>query len=169
MFGAEPINPVAPDLANMFWGAIWFFVLLILMYTVCLPPIRKAMRQREEQQLLDAEAAERAGQAAEQVRRDYDATLADARSMGARIVEEARAEADGERQAKLAVVEAELAAERQELMAELDSQRAAALSAMTPQVGELATAAASKVVQQPLDVSANQSVVDEFVATATAR
>lgn len=171
LFGAEqvsePINPVAPDIANMFWGAVLFAILLILMYTVCLPPIRRAMRQREEQQRLDAEAAERADQAAEQVRRDYDATLADARAMGARIVDEARAEADAQRQARIAEVEAELAAERQALMTELDAQRSAALSSMTPQVGELATAAASKVVQRTLAVTANQGLVDDFVASAT--
>jgi len=167
MFGAEPTNPVAPDVANMFWGAVFFAVLLLLMYTVCLPPVRKAMRQREEQKRLDAEAAERAVQAAEQVRRDYDATLADARTIAARIIEEARTEADDERVRQVAEVEAELNAARADLMVELAAQRTSALDGMKVDVTSLAVQAASKVVQRELDVSASQSIVDDFVASAT--
>ena len=169
MFGAEPINPVAPDVPNMFWAAVFFFVLLLLMYTVCLPPVRKAMRQREEQQRLDAEAAERAEQASEQVRRDYDATLADARALAARIVDEARTEADIERVRQVGEVEAEINAARAELMVELDAQRAAALDGMKGDVAALAVQAASKVVQRDLDVAASQSIVDDYVASATGR
>lgn len=169
MFGAEPINPVAPDVPNMFWAAVFFLLLLVLMYTVCLPPVRKAMRQREEQQRLDAEAAERADQASEQVRRDYDATLADARALAARIVDEARNEADVERVRQVSDVENEINAARAELMVELDAQRVAALDGMKGDVAALAVQAASKVVQRELDISASQSIVDDYVASATRR
>ena len=167
MFFAEDVNPVSFDGPNIFWGAVFFFVLLILMYTVCLPPVRKAMRQRAEQNLHDEEAAEKAHVEAEQVRRDYDATLADARAEAARIVDEARSAADAERVAKVSAVEAELAATRHEVMAELDEQRGRALGAIVGDVAGLATEAASKVVQKPLDAAAQQSIVDEFVASAT--
>lgn len=169
MFGAEPINPVAPDVPNMFWAAVFFLLLLVLMYTVCLPPVRKAMRQREEQQRLDAEAAERADQASEQVRRDYDATLADARALAALIVDEARNEADVERVRQVSDVENEINAARAELMVELDAQRVAALDGMKGDVAALAVQAASKVVQRELDISASQSIVDDYVASATRR
>ena len=50
------LNPVIPTTPEMVWGAISFFVLLIMMWAVCLPPIKKVMRQREEQlELLEAE------------------------------------------------------------------------------------------------------------------
>ena len=167
MFAEEVVNPVAFDVANMFWGGVFFAILLILMYTVCLPPVRTAMRQRIEQQRLDEEGAEKAGQDAEQVRRDYDATLADARTEAARIVDEARVAADADRVARVSAVEAELGAARQEVMAELDGQRTRALAGMIGEVAGIATAAASKVVQKPLEASAQQSIVDEFVASAT--
>ncbi len=161
------VNPVSFDIPNIVWGAIWFFVLLILMYTVCLPPVRKAMRQRDEQRQVDEEAAERAVYDAEQVRRDYDATLADARAEAARIVDRAREEADAERQRRISEVDTELQAARQQLMGELDAARTAALEGLKGDVAQLASAAASRVVEKPLDAASNQSIVDEYVASAT--
>ena len=61
-------------------GLSAFFLLLILMNWVLLPPIKQAMRKRDEQLRGDEEAAERAVVDSEQVRRDYDATLAEALS-----------------------------------------------------------------------------------------
>jgi F-type H+-transporting ATPase subunit b len=169
MLAVTDVNPVSFDVPNMFWGAIFFFALLLLMYTVCLPPVRKAMRQRDEQRQVDEEAAERAGYDAEQVRRDYDATLADARAEAARIVDRAREDAEAERQRKVSEVDAELGAAKQALMAELDTARAAALQGLKGDVAELASAAASRVVEKPLDAAANQSIVDDYVASATRR
>ena len=146
----EVVNPVIPDTPELVWGAIAFFLLLILMYAVCLPPIRQAMRRREDQMRNDAESAERARVEAEQVRRDYDATLAEARR--AEIIRAAKDDA---------------AAERQAALADLDAARTTALDGLRPQVGSIAVAAAGKVVQRDLDVAANQSVVDEHVRSAS--
>lgn len=164
---AEEVNPVALDVPNIIWGGIFFLIFLVLMYSVCLPPIRKAMRQRAEQQQLDDEAAERAVVEGEHIRRDYEATLAAARAEAARIVDEARAEAEAERSRRLAEVDAELVAQRQELMTQLEAQRAEALAAVTSEVAELASVAASRVIQRPVDPAAQRKVVDEFVAAAT--
>jgi F-type H+-transporting ATPase subunit b len=160
----EVINPVLPETPELVWGAIFFFALLILMYAVCLPPVRKAMRQRDEQVLADQEAAERAAQEGEQLRRDYDATLAEARAEAARIVEEARAEADARRADLIRAAEDEVGAQRAEAMAALDAERREALAGMAPQMAELAVDAASRVVQRPLDVSGNRAVVDTHIA-----
>src|SRR3954464_15592454 len=93
----EVVNPVIPDTPELFWGAVAFFLLLILMNWVLLPPLKQAMRKRDEQVRADDEAAERAAVDSEQVRRDYDATLAEARAEAARIVDEARQSADEKR------------------------------------------------------------------------
>jgi len=163
---AKAPNPVVPDVSEMVWGAIAFFVLFLLMWAVLLPPIKKAMRQREEQVRTDEEAAERAQVEAEQVRRDYDATLAEARAEASRIVDEARAAAEAARAEQIKAVEAEIAAQRQASLAEIEGLRQAAIGQLRGEVGGIAVAAASKVVQKPLDTSTNQSVVDEYVTQA---
>ena len=90
---AETVNPVLPTGPELFWGALFFAALWILMRYVLLPPVRAVMRQRDEQRLADEEGTERAKVEAEKVRRDYDATLAEARTQASATVDEARARA----------------------------------------------------------------------------
>ena len=162
----EVVNPVIPDLPEVIWGGIAFFLLLILMNWVLLPPIKQAMRKREEQLRGDDEAAERAVVDAEQIRRDYDATLAEARAEAARIIDESRQTAEAQRTEIVRAADDEVATLRQAALAELESERSAALGSMRTDVAAIAVAAAGKVVQQSLDVSANQAVVDAYVSTA---
>lgn len=164
--GEEVANPVLPILPEVVWGAIAFFGLLILMNSVLLPPLRQAMQRRSDQLRSDNEAAEKAVVAAEQVRRDYDATLAEARAEATRIIDAARTDAEALRAEKVRAATDEVAAMRQTALAELETERNNALSSMRGDIAQIAVAAASKVVGQPLDVTANQSVVDSHVNRA---
>lgn len=158
-----PVNPVIPTVPEIVWGAISFFSLWILMRYVCLPPLMRVRAQRETQAQADREAASAAEQQAEQVRRDYEATLGEARSEASRIIEEARAAAEARRAEVVQAAEAEVAEQRQSAMAELDAARATALDAIKGDVADLAVSAASKVVQSDLDVGAHRATVDEYV------
>lgn len=161
---AKDINPVVPDVVGeIFWGAVFFLLLWILMRYVCLPPLMRVRAQRDAQVQADNEAAESAATQAEQVRRDYDATIGEARGEASRVLEEARAAAEARRSQQVAAVESELAGERQAAMAELDAERGAALGQLTGDVADLAVAAASKVVQTPLETSAHRPTVDDYV------
>jgi F-type H+-transporting ATPase subunit b len=164
----ETINPVVPDeIGEIFWGAISFFGLWILLRYVCLPPLMKVRAERAQKVLADQEAAAAAETAAEQVRRDYDATLAEARAQANSIVEAARLASEEQRSEAVRVAEAEVATERQTAMAELDTARAAALGEIRDDVAALAVSAASKVVQTDLDLAANRATVDEYVNNAS--
>lgn len=164
---ATTVNPVVPDdLGEIFWGAIGFFGLWILMRYVLLPPLMKVREERVRKVLADQEATSSAETQAEQVRRDYDATLAQARGEANRILEEARAAAEAHRSEVVGRAEAEVAEQRAAAMAELDSARAAAVSQLRGEVAELAVSAASRVVQRDLDVASNQATVDEYVNQA---
>ena len=163
----KTINPVVPDeLGEIFWGAVGFFSLWILLRYVCLPPLMKAREQRAHQMLADQEAASAAETQAEQVRRDYEATLAEARAEANRIVEAARVAAEERRSEAVRAVETELAEQRQAAMAELDAARAVALGQLKGDVAQLAVSAASKVVQADLDLAGNQATIDEYVNQA---
>lgn len=164
---SDTINPVVPDtIGEIVWGAVFFFLLWILMRYVCLPPLLRVRAQREQQVQADNEAAAAAEAQAEQVRRDYEATLGEARGQAGRILEEARAAADERRGEEVAVVESELAQERQGAMGELETARAAALGELKGDVTDLAVSAASKVVQAPLDPATHRATVDEYVNRA---
>jgi len=162
--GEEAVNPVFPDSAGeLVWGAIFFFLTWIVLRYVCLPPLLKAREDRELQAQADYEAAAAAEAATEQVRRDYETTISEARLQATRTVDEVRMEADAERGRKVLAVEQEIAEQRQAALAEIESARAAAIGQLAPDVAELAAAAASKVVQSPVDAAAVRPAVEEFV------
>jgi F-type H+-transporting ATPase subunit b len=150
------INPVVPDeLGEIFWGAVAFFSLWILMRYWLLPPLLRIREERQAKEIADLEAAESAKAHAEQVRRDYDATMA-----------EARAEAKAERGRVVAAAESEVAGQRQESMADLEAARARAIEAIGGDVADLAVTAASRVVDAPLDAEAHRSTVERYVEDA---
>ena len=145
---AETVNPVLPTGPELFWGALFFAALWILMRYVLLPPVRAVMRQRDEQRLADEEGTERAKVEAEKVRRDYDATLAEARTQASATVDEARARGEI----------------RSAALAELNAERAEALSGARTQVAELAGTAASKVLGRTVDPAVAQRIAETYLA-----
>ena len=158
------VNPVVPDsIGEIFWGTVFFFLLWIMMRYVCLPPLLKVRDDRKNQAQADLEAAAAAEAQAEQVRRDDEATLSEARQQATQTVDEVRASADAERGKQVLAVETEIAEQRQAAMAELDQARSAALGELKGDVTDLAAAAASKVVQSPVDPAAVRTAVDEYV------
>ncbi|MFV0317147.1 MAG: F0F1 ATP synthase subunit B [Microthrixaceae bacterium] len=158
------INPVVPDdTGEIFWGAVGFFGLWILMRYWLLPPLMRVREQRRAKEIEDLQAAEEAKVAAEAVKRDYDATISEARQRASSVLEEARAEAEHERAAKISAAETEVAGRRQEAMAELEAARERAVAEMGPDVAELATTAASKVVEAPVDLEAHRGTVQSYV------
>jgi F-type H+-transporting ATPase subunit b len=150
---------VPDEIGEMFWGAVAFFGLWALMRYVLLPPLLRVREERRNQELSDLEAAEAAREQATQVRRDYDATLAEARSVASSVLEEARAAAEAERGQVVAAAESEIAAERQQAIRELEEQRTAAVGGLDDDVADLAVAAASKVLAAAVDPAAARPAV----------
>lgn len=158
----EPVNPVLPFLPEVFWGALFFFALWALMRYVLLPPVRQTMREREEQKLADEEAAERAAIDAEKVRRDYDATLGEARGEASSVIDAARARGEARRAELVAEAEADAAEARRVAMEAIDAERAEALAAARPQVTELAGAAAGKVLGRSVSSTVAERAVESY-------
>ena len=168
--GAKTINPVVPDdPGEIFWSVITFFSLWIILRYVCLPPLLKGREERTAKAIADAEAASAAETQTEQVRRDYDTTLAEARQQAARIVEEARAASDARRAEAVRQAEAEVASLKQAEIAALDAARTEALAALRTDVRDLAVTAASVVVGSDVDRDASQATIDQYVDQANAK
>ncbi len=164
---AAPPNPVIPELNELVWAAIFFFVLWALMRYVLLPPIQAGMQTRRDKMNAERDAADRARDDLGRVRSDYQAALADARAEANRLIEEARARVDEQKAALAAEADAEIATWRREAAAEIDRARESAIADMRDDVAELAVAAASAVLGRPLDVAANRAVVDRALAGNT--
>ena len=160
----ESSNPVIPDLSEVVWAAICFFLLLLLVYTVLMPTLRGLMAERDAKIRCDLDAADRTRDALGLVRRDYDAALADARLEANRLIEGARAEADEHRQGRQAEADREIAGLRQATQQEVAGARAAAIGRVQGDVVDLAVSAASAVMQRPIDRSGAVAIIDRALS-----
>lgn len=156
-------NPILPTGPEIFWGLVSFLALYALMKFVLLPPIMKVMderanRIREDLDFVDSaqlQAGTAATAAADQ--------LGGVRAEAAGIVDAARAEGEAERAKIIAKAEADIAAIRADADAEIAAARAEAMGGIRPQVAEMATAAASRVMNRQIDLGSAAPVVDRFL------
>ncbi len=160
----EPSNPVIPDVSEVVWAAICFFLLLLLVYTVLMPTLRRLMNERDAKIRGDRDATERTRDSLVSARRDYDAALGDARVEANRIIEGARAEAEAHRQSLQSAADHEIAVLRQSAQDEIAAARTSALGRLHGDVIDMAVGAASAVMQRPIDRSRAMSTIDRALS-----
>ncbi len=145
---------------ELLWAALCFFSLWALMSYLLLPPIQQRRAEREAAIRADKDAAERARDDLAKSQMDYDDALLGARTEANAAIDAARAEADEYRSRIQAEADAEIAAQRAEATAEIERAREAALGGMRDDVGDLAVQAASLVVEEPIDPTSTQPIID---------
>ncbi len=159
-------NPILPAGSELFWGAVFFFLLWILMRYVLLPPVLKVMDEREARLRAARAEAETATSGAGEVRAVYNARIAEARTEAAAIIGAARDDADRYRAQQLAAANAEIATLRESAAAEVAQAKAVALAQLRTQVAGVAVQAASRVVQKDLDLDRQLQVIEDYVNRA---
>jgi F-type H+-transporting ATPase subunit b len=161
-----PNNPILPVANELFWGAVCFFGLWALMKFVLLKPIVATMQERAAKVRDDLDQAERAERELEAAIEQYAAGLSSAKAEATRTIEDARAQADTYRAAKIAEAEAEVAALRTAAAEEVLTAKAEAMAQLRGGVAQIAVDAASAVVQRPLDPAAQMQVIEDYVNRA---
>lgn len=163
--GAAAPNPLIPAWYDITWSSVVFVVLLTFFWFKVLPGFKKMLDERAkaiEGRLAEAEAAQRS---AEERTAFIEAEQAKLRSESSSIREEARSEGA----AILAEMKAQAAAEAERLQQtvknSLEAEREVAQRVLRAEIGELAIEPASRIVGQKLqeDAVANK-VVDDFIS-----
>ena len=163
--GAEAPNPLIPAVYDIVWSSVVFVVLLTFFWFKVLPGFKKMLDERAkaiEGRLAEAEAAQRS---AEERTAFIEAEQAKLRNESSSIREEARSEGA----AILAEMKAQASAEAERLQqavkSSLEAEREVAQRVLRAEIGELAIELASRIVGQKLqeDAVANK-VVDDFIA-----
>jgi F-type H+-transporting ATPase subunit b len=142
-----------------------FVIILFILGKYIVPPVQKAMRDRQamiDQQVADAEEARKK---LAEAQADYQRALTEARTEAARIRESARAEA----QHTVDELKAQGQEERARIVAsgdeQLARQRGAIVRELRAEIGTLAVELAEKIVDQRLADDAQVSAtVDSFLA-----
>ncbi len=156
-------NPILPVTSELFWGAITFAALFLLVKYVLLPPVQKTMQERADLLRADLDAADAAREKAGSVATEVSDQLADVRAESAQIIDAARAEAEAERARIVGAVEVEVAAAKAEAEAEISAARQRAMAGVGPAVADLAADAASRVMNRPIEAGAARPVVDRLL------
>lgn len=131
---------------TFFAEVIIFGIVLLIMWRVILPPIQKALRERQEIFDRQVEESRQADEKAVAAKERYQAALAEARTESGRIRDEARAEGQAtlDELRERAHTEANVVLQRG--AEQLAEQRATASRELHGQIGGLGVALASKVL-----------------------
>ena len=156
-------NPILPVASELFWGALTFATLFLLVKYVLLPPVQKTMLDRADLVRADLDAADLAREKAGSAATEVSDQLAGVRAESAQIIDAARAEGEAERARIVGAAEAEVAEAKAEAEAEIAAARQSAMAGVGPAVAELAADAASRVMNHKIDPSAVRPVVDRFL------
>ena len=156
-------NPILPSGNELVWGALSFLVLLVLIYKIGFPMIKKGMDARAEKIRSTLAEADGAKDEAQSVLDDYRRQLADAKNEAARIIEEARQAADKIRQDLRAKAEAEVAEIKSRAQDDIAASAARTMAELRGRVSLLAIELAEKVVEENLDRERNGRIVDRFI------
>jgi len=161
--GESTSNPIIPEWFEVIWGSIAFFLLLIVMWKLALPPIRRAMEARTDRIQGDLDAAASAKAEAEELRASYDSRIAEANAEAARIIEEARAAAEAVRQERLAAIEPEIAERRAQAEADIAAARERAMAEVRSDITSIAVGAAEQVVRASIDEAAHAQLIEDYI------
>jgi F-type H+-transporting ATPase subunit b len=157
-------NFLVPD-ATFIAELVAFLIILGVLGKYVLPPIQKAMRERQELIRKQVEDSEEAKTKLAEAERAYQNALNEARTEAAQIRENARAEAQRtveELRSQAQEEQARIVARGEEQLA---SQRSSIVRELRAEIGTLAVELSEKIVSQRLSDEAQVSTtVDAFLA-----
>lgn len=161
---ADPELQLLPAPAELIWGAIAFAILFAVLSGRVFPAMNKALDARRAAIQGRIEEAETQLAAAEKTRRDYEASLSEARNEANQIVEDAKAQGERLKAEIVAKAEEEAAAIRARAATEAAADKSRALQELRGQVATLSTDIASKIVGAEVDQTRHDQLVDSFIS-----
>ncbi|MGE0666666.1 MAG: hypothetical protein AB7O49_08920 [Sphingomonadales bacterium] len=163
--GGLPQLDVSRFPPQLFWLAVTFILLYLLMSKLALPRVGDILRAREEKIAGDLNKAEQLNKDADAALKGYEQALAEARAKATEIAARTRAAIQAEADARQADAEARLSAQAAEAEASIRATRDQALS----QVREIATDTAVAVVARLLGDQPDAASVDAAVGEELSR
>lgn len=142
-----------------------FGIILLVFYRYIVPPLAKAMREREEMIKKQVEDRDDAIRRLRQAEERYEAALAEARSEAAGIRDEARVAAQAIRDDKREQTDREVEQIWLRGEEQLAAQREQAVRQLRTEIGGLSTQLASRILGEQLaDGGPQRATVDRFIA-----
>jgi F-type H+-transporting ATPase subunit b len=141
-----------------------FLAVLAVLWRYVLPPINRAMEQRQEEIRQALQSAERARAEADETRAQRQAILEEARRQAREILANANAGAERVRDEAVARGQQEYERLVSSAEAEIALARQRAIDEVSTRVGTLVLSVARQVVGREIDAEAHRALIDEAVA-----
>lgn len=148
--------------------AIWILISMIVflwaMTKYAVPPIMKALTEREQNIKESLESAEKAIAKAEQISKDNEKALREAEVKAQQIRKEALEEAELLRTERINKAKDEAAQILEQAKASIEQEKKQALMELRSEVAKLAVRSASIIIDSELDEEKNNKLVDNFLS-----
>jgi F-type H+-transporting ATPase subunit b len=146
------------------WIAITMIVFIILMTKYAVPPIMKALEERESKIKDSLESAEKALAKAEQISKDNEKALREAEVKAQQIRKEAAEEAELIRTERIKKAKEEADQIIEQARTSIEQEKKQALVELREEVAKLAVKSASIIIDSELDTEKNNKLVDSFLS-----
>lgn len=153
------------------WGDILvtliiFIVLMLLLKKFAWGPLMGIMQQREEQVAGDLETAEKSRQETKKLLEEQRSLLKEARVEAQAIVENAKKQADLQKEEIVSAARNEAARLQESAKRDIETEKEKAITSLREEVVSLSVLAASKVLNKEVSEEDNRSLIEETIAKA---
>lgn len=149
--------------ATLIAQIINFLLLLAIVTKLAWNPLIKALDERQARVAANVESAERDKAAAEQMRREYEEQLAQARGQAQAIVNKAMQLAEKSKEEIIEAARAEHARLLENARNQIALEREQVVAELRKEVVVLSMAAATKIIEQNLNDELNAKMVNDFI------
>lgn len=161
--GVDPELQLLPAPAELIWGIVAFVLLFAVVSRFALPAMNRMLEERRARIQGQLEEAEQIRHDAEELRRQYQEQLRDARTKANEIVDKARSDAEKVREQKVKDADEEAQAIRQRARDDAEAERARLVQQLRTQVAALSVDLAGRIVHRELDEEQHRTLVDEYI------
>lgn len=156
-------NPLTPIPGLYVWTTISFLTVFFLLAKKVFPKLQEGLADREAKIKGELEEAEETRKEAERILADYKARVSQAREETARMIEEARSQAESLRHELISRAEGDARLIVDKARKQLAGERERIVNELEGQLGEWSTAIAGRIIQKELTPQAHRDLVDGFI------
>ncbi|MCH8982076.1 F0F1 ATP synthase subunit B [candidate division KSB1 bacterium] len=159
--GGGSLLDVNPGL--IFWTAITFIILVLILKRVAWKPILTALDNREKQIADSLNKAEQAKKDAQKILEENQASLAKAEEESKKIIDESRGFADNLKEQMLKESKDQQQKIIEDASAEIERKKNAAFEELKNQIAEISIIAAEKIMKENIDADKNKKIVEKYL------
>lgn len=158
---------ISPNPGLIFWTAVTFLLLLVLLKKMAWGPILTALDERQKGIQAAIDKAQKANADAEAILAKNKTALAKAEAESERIIKEGREYAEKVRSEIVEKANTEARKLTDAAKAEIEMEKQRALTALREEVADLAVKGAEKIIRQNLDAQKQKAVVASMLDDLT--